>query len=100
VGIRAARTRLRTRHVDGTIGDCFDNAVIESFWVRVQVEMLNRRRWRTHLELAAALFEYLEILSNRRHWAQRTQDANSERVRKSSMNCRDNPPSTNLGTLH
>jgi len=32
----------------------------------VQVEMLNRRRWRTHLELAAALFEYLEIFSNRR----------------------------------
>jgi putative transposase len=42
------------------------NAVIESFWARVQVELLNRRRWRTRLELATALFEYLEIFHNRR----------------------------------
>jgi putative transposase len=41
------------------------NAVIESFWARVQVELLNRRRWRTRLELATALFEYLEIFHNR-----------------------------------
>lgn len=50
----------------GSIGDCFDNAVIESFWARVQVELLNRRRWRTRVELATALFEYLEIFYNRR----------------------------------
>jgi putative transposase len=50
----------------GSIGDCYDNAVIESFWGRVQVELLNRRRWRTRLELATALFEYLEIFHNRR----------------------------------
>jgi transposase InsO family protein len=42
------------------------NAVIESFWGRVQVELLNRRRWRTRVELANALFEYLEIFHNRR----------------------------------
>ena len=36
-----------------------------------QVELLNRRRWRTRLELATALFEYLEIFHNlrRRHSA-------------------------------
>ncbi len=28
----------------GSIGDCFDNAVVESFWARMQVELLNRRR--------------------------------------------------------
>ena len=49
----------------GTIGDCFDNAVIESFWARMQVELLNRRRWRTRVELATAIFEYLEIFHNR-----------------------------------
>ena len=43
-----------------------DNAVIESFWGRVQTELLNRRRWRTRIELANALFEYLEIFHNRR----------------------------------
>jgi putative transposase len=42
------------------------DAVIESFWTRVQVELLNRRRWRTRLKLATALFEYLEIFHNRR----------------------------------
>ena len=50
----------------GSIGDCYDNAVIESFWGRVQTELLNRRRWRTRIELANALFEYLEIFHNRR----------------------------------
>jgi putative transposase len=49
----------------GSIGDCFDNAVIESFWGRVQTELLNRRRWKTRIELANALFEYLEIFHNR-----------------------------------
>ena len=50
----------------GSIGDCYDNAMIESFWGRVQTELLNRQRWRTRLELANALFEYLEIFHNRR----------------------------------
>jgi putative transposase len=50
----------------GSVGDCYDNAVIESFWARVQTELLNRRRWKTRLELANALFEYLEIFHNRR----------------------------------
>jgi hypothetical protein len=45
----------------GSIGDCYDNAVIESFWGRVQTELLDRQRWRTRLELGNALFEYLEI---------------------------------------
>lgn len=49
----------------GSIGDCFDNAVIESFWSRMQVELLNTRRWKTRVELATAIFEYLEIWHNR-----------------------------------
>lgn len=49
----------------GSIGDCFDNAVIESFWGRVQTELLNRRKWKTRIELANAIFEYLEIFYNR-----------------------------------
>lgn len=50
----------------GSVGDCFDNAVVEAFWARMQVELLNRRRWRTRVELANAIFEYLEIFHNRR----------------------------------
>jgi transposase InsO family protein len=49
----------------GSIGDCYD-AMIESFCGRVQVELLNRQRWRTRIDLANALFEYLEIFRNRR----------------------------------
>ncbi|MDE0170597.1 MAG: IS3 family transposase, partial [bacterium] len=40
-------------------------ALTESFWARMQVELLDRRRWRTRLELANAIFEYLEIFHNR-----------------------------------
>ena len=32
----------------------------------MQVELLNRRRWKTRIELANAIFEYLEIWHNRR----------------------------------
>jgi putative transposase len=49
----------------GTIGDAYDNAVIESFWARMQTELLDRRRWTTRIELANAIFEYLEIFHNR-----------------------------------
>lgn len=49
----------------GSIGDCYDNAVIESFWARMQVELLNRQRWKTRIELANAIFDYLEIFHNR-----------------------------------
>jgi putative transposase len=55
----------------GSIGDCYDNGMIESFWGRMQTELLNRRRWRTRIELANAIFEYLEDFYNqqRRHSA-------------------------------
>jgi putative transposase len=49
----------------GSIGDCYDNAMIESFWSRMQVELLDRQLWRTRVELANAIFEYLEIFHNR-----------------------------------
>jgi transposase InsO family protein len=39
----------------GTVGDCFDNAVIESFWGRLQTELLDIRKWSTTLELTIAM---------------------------------------------
>ncbi len=50
----------------GSVGDCFDNSMIEAFWSRMQVELLDRQSWRTRIELANAIFEYLEIWHNRR----------------------------------
>ena len=53
----------------GTIGDCFDNAAMESFWARMQVELLNTRKWTTTIELAAAMADYIDNFYNveRRH---------------------------------
>ncbi|HLI32540.1 MAG TPA: IS3 family transposase [Solirubrobacteraceae bacterium] len=50
----------------GRVGDAYDNAMMEAFWARMQVELLNRKRWRTRLELANAIFEYVEVFHNRR----------------------------------
>jgi transposase InsO family protein len=50
----------------GSIGDCYDNSMIETFWPRIQVELLDRKKWNTRLELANAIFEYLEIWHNRK----------------------------------
>jgi putative transposase len=50
----------------GSIGDSYDNAMIEAFWSRMQVELLDTRRWKTRVELANAIFEYIEIFHNRR----------------------------------
>jgi transposase InsO family protein len=49
----------------GSVGDCYDNSMMEAFWSRMQVELLDRRRWKTRVELANAIFEYLEIFHNR-----------------------------------
>ena len=53
----------------GTVGDCFDNAPMESFWGTMQTELLNRHPWRTNLELAIAIADYIEHFYNpaRRH---------------------------------
>jgi transposase InsO family protein len=49
----------------GTIGDAFDNAVVESFWGRMQTELLNRRRWKTRVELSTEIFDWIEVFYNR-----------------------------------
>lgn len=50
----------------GTIGDGLDNAMMESFWSSMQIELLNRKKWRTRIELAHAIFEYIEVFYNRK----------------------------------
>lgn len=49
----------------GTVGDGYDNAMMESFWSSMQIELLNRRRWKTRVELPTAMFEYIEVFYNR-----------------------------------
>ena len=49
----------------GSVGDAFDNAMMESFWSSMQNELLNRKKWKTRLELTNAMFEYIEVFYNR-----------------------------------
>ncbi len=49
----------------GAVGDDLDNAMMESFWSSMQIELLNRQRWKTRVELANAIFDYIEIFHNR-----------------------------------
>jgi putative transposase len=53
----------------GSVGDCYDNAMMESFWGTLQLEVLDRRKWETRDELANAVFEWIECWYNskRRH---------------------------------
>jgi hypothetical protein len=50
----------------GTVGDCLDNAMMESFWSSMQIELLKRKTCNTRVELANAIFDYIEIFHNRR----------------------------------
>nr|WP_281221256.1 IS3 family transposase [Nocardia uniformis] len=49
----------------GTVGDGLDNAMMESFWGSMQIELLNRKKWKTRIGLANAIFDYIEIFHNR-----------------------------------
>ena len=53
----------------GSVGDCYDNAMMESFWGTLQLEVLDRQSWNTRAELANAIFEWIECWYNpaRRH---------------------------------
>lgn len=50
----------------GSVGDAFDNAMMESFWSSMQNELLDRKRWTTRVELSNAMFDYIEVFYNRR----------------------------------
>jgi len=49
----------------GSKGDCFDNAVAESFFATIKKELVHRRSWPTKAELRTEIFDYIEIFYNR-----------------------------------
>jgi len=53
----------------GSVGDCYDNAMWESFFATLECELLDRRRFKTHAEARMAIFEFIEGFYNprRRH---------------------------------
>jgi putative transposase len=56
-GIRASMSRR---------GDCWDNAVAESFFATLEVELILRRVWPTRDAARRAIFQYIETWYNRR----------------------------------
>ena len=64
--------RLREAGLLGSMGrvaSSVDNALIESFWSTMQRELLDRKQWSSRVELASAIFEWIEGWYNprRRH---------------------------------
>ncbi|WP_328369052.1 IS3 family transposase [Micromonospora zamorensis] len=53
----------------GRRGQCWDNAVAESFFATIKTELLHRQPWPTHTAARQAIFEYIEGWYNtrRRH---------------------------------
>lgn len=53
----------------GSIGDCYDNALCESFFATLECELLDRNRFRTQAEARMAVFDFIEGFYNprRRH---------------------------------
>jgi putative transposase len=49
----------------GSRGDCYDNAVAESFFATIKKELVHRQPWPSRRDLSSAVFEYIEAFYNR-----------------------------------
>jgi transposase InsO family protein len=45
---------------------CWDNAVAESWFATLKLELIDRRSWATRAQLRTAVFEFIERFYNRR----------------------------------
>jgi len=64
----AYRTVLTQRGLQASMsrkGNCYDNAMMESFWATLKKELVHRRRFLTRAEAYRAIFEYIEVFYNR-----------------------------------
>jgi putative transposase len=58
---------LRTHGIVGSMsraGNCWDNAVVESFFATLKTELIDRRSWPTRAEVRVAISDYLERFYN------------------------------------
>jgi transposase InsO family protein len=64
----AYRDLLHQHHINASMsrpGNCYDNAVMESFWSTLKHELIYRQRFATRAQAQAAIFEYIECFYNR-----------------------------------
>jgi transposase InsO family protein len=57
--------QLGIRASMGSVGDCFDHALIESFYASLECELIDRRHWHTREEARLEVFWWLEAVYNR-----------------------------------
>ena len=84
----------------GSVGDCFDNAMCESFFATLECELLTQRRFKTQVEARMAVFEFIEGWYNphRRHSAlDYLSPINYERTHNSQPLTPNSSPSTETG---
>ncbi len=46
-------------------GDCYDNAMAESFFATLKAELVDTRPWPTRRAAQQAIFEWIEVFYNR-----------------------------------
>jgi putative transposase len=63
---RAALCALEVSVSMSRKGNCWDNAVAESFFSTLKLELIHRRTWRDVHDVRQAVFEYIEVFYNRR----------------------------------
>jgi len=65
----AAEFREQLMDLVCSVGDCYDNALSESFFASLECELLDQHRFRTQAEAKMAVFDYIEGFYNphRRH---------------------------------
>jgi putative transposase len=62
------QTALRSHGIECSMsgrGNCWDNAVVESFFGTLKRELVYRRAWSTRAAAASAVHEYIEVFYNR-----------------------------------
>lgn len=47
-------------------GDCWDNAVMESFWSTLKTELVHHEHYKTREQARQSIFEYIEVFYNRK----------------------------------
>jgi len=63
-GIRCKEVGVRPSM--GSVGDCYDNAMCESFFATLECGLLDRRRFRNQAEAKMAVFDFIEGWYNTR----------------------------------
>jgi putative transposase len=61
--------RLRSRGITASMsgkGDCWDNAMMESFWATLKTELIHQSHYAKREQARAAIFEYIEVFYNRK----------------------------------